>query len=115
MKVKCLLSLFIFSDCSADHLEEIIMSLNKNKSNGPNSIPTFLMKAMAGKIAANLHKIINLSLNTGKHPKLLKISKTIPIFKQGSRLQVSNYRPISLLSNINKIFEKVAQVYTFLE
>jgi hypothetical protein len=45
------------------------------------------------------------------------MSKTIPVFKKGSRLTVSNYRPISLLSNINKIFEKIIfnRVYSFLE
>ena len=45
------------------------------------------------------------------------MSKTIPVFKKGSRLTVSNYRPISLLSNINKIFEKLIsnRVYSFLE
>ena len=47
----------------------------------------------------------------------MKISKTIPIFKKGSRLLVSNYRPISLLSNLNKILEKIIheRIYKFLE
>ena len=64
-----------------------------------------------------LKKIFNLSFSTGKHPRILKISKTIPIFKKGSRLLVSNYRPISLLSNLNKILEKIVhdRIYKFLE
>ena len=47
----------------------------------------------------------------------MKISKTIPIFKKGSRLLVSNYRPISLLSNLNKILEKIVheRIYNFLD
>ena len=63
-----------------------------------------------------MSKIINLSLKTGIHPDNLKIAEIIPIFKKGSRLKASNYRPISLLSNINKIFEKVVfnRVYNFL-
>ena len=58
-----------------------------------------------------------MSFNTGTHPELLKIAKTIPVFKKGSRMTVSNYRPISLLSNLNKIFEKIIfnRVYNFLE
>jgi retron-type reverse transcriptase len=62
-------------------------------------------------------KIFNISLETGKHPDILKISKTIPIFKKGSRLAVNNYRPISLLSNLNKILEKLVhdRTYKFLE
>ena len=63
------------------------------------------------------NKIFNLSFSTGQYPNILKISKTIPIFKKGSRLLVSNYRPISLLSNLNKILEKIVheRIYKFLE
>ena len=58
-----------------------------------------------------------MSFSTGTHPDILKIAKTIPVYKKGSRLTISNYRPISLLSNLNKIFEKVIfnRVYDFLE
>ena len=61
--------------------------------------------------------IFNLSFSTGQYPDLLKIAKTIPIHKKDSRLLVSNYRPISLLSNINKILEKLMfnRIYNFHE
>ena len=58
-------------------------------------------------LGAPLVTIFNISQRTGTSPDLLKISKTIPVFKKGSKLDVSNYRSVSLLSNINKIFEKV--------
>ena len=44
---------------------------------------------------------------TGKQPTKLKLAHALPIFKKGSRLLVSNYRPISLLSDLNKILEKL--------
>ena len=50
--------------------------------------------------------IINLSLIQGKFPDSLKIAKVVPIFKQGSRLLYTNYRPISVLPALRKIFEK---------
>ena len=64
-----------------------------------------------------MSKIFNLSFSTGTHPEKLRISKVIPVFKKGSRLSVCNYRPISLLSNLNKILEKLmfSRVYNFLE
>ena len=54
-----------------------------------------------------LRKMFDLSSATGHRPYIFKISKIIPIFKKGSRLPLCNYRPISLLSNLNKIHEKL--------
>ena len=53
----------------------------------------------------------------GCHPNKLKFVNVVPIFKKGSRLSISNYRPISLLSNLNKMFEKIMykRIYSFLE
>ena len=57
------------------------------------------------------------SILTGQYVEKLKIAKTIPIFKKGSRIHVSDYRPMSLLSNLNKIMEKLVfnRVYGFFE
>ena len=59
----------------------------------------------------------NKSFKTGIFPDQLKLSKINPIHKKDSKLTISNYRPISLLSNINKIFEKIMfkRLYSFLE
>jgi hypothetical protein len=112
-----LLENFAFEECDENEIKSIISSLNPNKSSGPNSIPTFILQLLAEEISSPLAKISNLSFTTGKHPDILKISKTIPIFKKGSRLLVSNYRPISLLSNLNKILEKMVhtRIYKFFE
>ena len=44
---------------------------------------------------------------TGVFPSVLKIAKLVPVFKKDSKLDYSNSRPISLLSNIEKILEKL--------
>ena len=56
-------------------------------------------------------------ITTGVQPDKLKLAHVIPIFKKGSKLLVSNYRPISLLSNLNKIIEKIMhkRIYDFLD
>ena len=61
--------------------------------------------------------LINLSLTTGVFPDKLKVAKVIPIYKAENRENFSNYRPISLLTNFSKIFERVMykRLITFVE
>ena len=95
-----------------------INDLNTSKGTGPHSIPTNIFHLIKFAVAEPLVNIINLSFQTGTYIDDLKISKVIPIFKEkGSELEHTNYRPISLLSNINKIIEKLMheRVYEFLE
>jgi len=54
-----------------------------------------------------LSKVINLSFQQGIFPESLKVAKVVPIHKEGSKTDVANYRPISLLSCFSKIFEKI--------
>ena len=64
-----------------------------------------------------LADIVNSSFASGVFPTELKIAKVVPIHKGGSKTEVSNYRPISLLSTFSKIFEKAmhTRVYDFLQ
>ena len=54
---------------------------------------------------------------TGVFPSILKTAKVVPVFKKDSKLDYSNYHPISLLSNFEKILEKLMykRLYTFLD
>ena len=54
---------------------------------------------------ANIAEMINISVQSGVYPSLLKHAKVIPVFKTGDVTESDNYRP-RLLSNLNKIFEK---------
>ena len=110
-------SSFAFEPCTPNEVFLIIASFNPSKGTGPNGIPTEILKLINFAICSPLSKIINICIRTGVHPEKLKLAHVIPIFKKGSRLLVSNYRPISLLSNINKIIEKLMfkRLYSFLE
>ena len=55
----------------------------------------------------NNWQIYSTSFLTGVFPSVLKTAKVVPVFKKDSKLDYSNYRPISLLSNIEKILEKL--------
>ena len=84
----------------------IISSLDLNKSTGPNNIPTKILKLLKNGISAQLSDIFNVSLSIGDFPSILKIAKVVPIHKKQSKLVYSNYRPISLLSNLETMLEK---------
>jgi hypothetical protein len=66
-----------------------------------------MIKLIGPEIVVPLSHIFNLSLSTGEFPSQLKKCRVIPIFKSGDQLECDNYRPISLLSSISKILEKV--------
>jgi hypothetical protein len=66
-----------------------------------------MIKTVSNEIAVPLAHIFNLSLSQGIFPDKLKNCRIIPIFKAGDQLDVDNYRPISLLSSISKVLEKI--------
>ena len=99
----------------SSYLKDI--NININKAIGAHSIPSNILHTIKQIISEPLEIIINMSFEQGKYIEALKISKATLVFKdKGSNLENCNYRPISLLSNINKIFEKIMynRLYNFL-
>ena len=83
------------------------MSLVKKKSLGPNSIPIYILKCYNKFFSEKLSNIINLSFVTGIFSDLLKLAKVIPTCKKDDEQLCENYRPISILPVLSKIFEKI--------
>ena len=108
---------FFIAPTNITEIINIIDNLDVNKASGPHSIPIEILHTIKFTIADPLANIINLSFEKGIYFDNMKFSKTIPFFKEkGSNLDCANYRPISLLSNINKIIEKMMheRLYKFL-
>ena len=82
-------------------------SLNQNKSDWRNSIPMKILKLVNKDISDQLAFLFNQSFSSGIFPSILKTSKIIPIYKKDSKLECLNYRPIFLLSNIDKILVRL--------
>ena len=94
-------------DCaSEDEVIKIIGSL-ENKSARLDSIPVFIYKNINEVIAPIICDLFNSSIMEGNFPEILKIAEILPIHKSGPRSNLNNYRPISLLSTLSKIFEKL--------
>ena len=76
-------------------------------SAGPDEIPTNVIKSISPYISDILAHIINSSLSTGVFPDELKNAKISPIYKSDEKNNICNYRPISVLNAVSKVFEKV--------
>ena len=98
---------FFIGPVDIKETENIISSLQENKASGPNSFPIKMLKTSKKQLSVPLTYLINLAFETGVFPDILKTAKLIPIIKKGDQQDCNNYRPISLLSNIGKIIEKL--------
>ena len=81
--------------------------INTNKSSGCDNVPAVLIKCSSNIIAPILVRIFNWFMELGIYPDILKIARVTALHKGGDRSEVDHYRPISVLTHINKIFEKL--------
>ena len=95
-----------------EEILDIVSNLNNKKSPGHDDINNFILKGVISSIIDPLVHIFNLSLSSGQVPAGMKIAKVIPLFKNGDKLSVNNYRPISLLSTLSKVLEKIIYIRT---
>ena len=86
---------------------EIISKFDTTKSGDIYRINPKLHKIGANEVTYNLTKLFNVSIALNQFPDKLKIAKVIPIHTSDSKLIPGNYRPISFLPIMRKIFEKL--------
>ena len=96
-----------FTQTNAVEVIKIVQGFKKNKSPGYDDISNDLLKEIIDEIIVPLEHVLNLSIINGQVPDKMKIAKVVPIYKKGDPLNIANYRPISLLSSISKILEKI--------
>ena len=98
---------FFLHFTTEQEISRVIDNLNPKKSSGYDDLPVKFVQLCKKIISNPLKLIFNQAIATGEYPDKLKNAKVLPIYKKGATNILSNYRPISVLSVLNKIFEKL--------
>ena len=98
---------FFFDPVSSSEVDMEILATPSDKVYGLYSCPFHLLKSVRHSLSPLLAALMNKSISTGIYPYLLKHAKVIPVYKTGDETNQCNYRPMSLLSVFNRLFEKL--------
>ena len=89
-------------------VRKVIMNLDLSKASGPDCIPMVVLKNCEPELSYELVELFNKCLKESCFPDCWKVSSVVPVFKNvGERSTAKNYRPVSLLSVVSKVFEKL--------
>ena len=89
-------------------VKKAITNLDSSKASGPDCIPVVVLKSCEPELSYILAKLFNKCLKESCFPDCWKVSSVVPVFKNvGERSTGKNYRPVSLLSVVSKVFEKL--------
>ena len=105
-KNSCFASTFPFTPVSIEEVKRAIQSLDRKKAAQEKDIHTNIFKQNLDFFAFHIQKDITASISTSKFPNGLKEADVIPVYKKKYKLSKKNYRSISILSNISKVYER---------
>ena len=92
-------------------VQQILNNLNIGSATGPDGIGNRILRATSQGIASHLCVLFQYLVDISHFPSQWKIANISPVFKKGKRSKIENYRPISLLCNISKVFEKTLHMH----
>ena len=92
---------------SQDEVVDVLNSLKLNKATGLDAISHQMLKNTANSVSLPLSILFNMALEHSIFPSVWKKARVIPLYKKGDMHQPCNYRPISLLSKVSKVFERI--------
>ena len=96
---------FKFSEISTEQVKQVIRKSVNHKATGVHDIPNRVLMDSEDIIAPFLTEIFNCSLLSKMFPDDLKTGKLAPVFKSGDHDNLNNYRPITVLPTIDRVFE----------
>ena len=110
-------SKFHFKTIEVQEIRDAFAKVKTAKSFGTDNISSYFLKLALPFIENSLAFMFNTSIETSMFPDAWKIARFTPIYKNGDKADKSNYRPISVLPVISRLFEKLVtnQVYRHME
>ncbi len=108
---------FDFQTIAEAEVTKAIEHLNPTAGAGADGISARMLKLAPSTISSVLTSIINRSLTTASFPTLWKMGIVTPVHKRGCKFNISNYRPITILPILSRVFERILsrQISSFLE
>lgn len=94
-------------DISVPDIRTAVKKMKANLNMGPDSIPALIIRDCFDCLDGPLCYIFNLILHTSVYPDAWKLGKITPVYKSGDKTSIQNYRPVTLISNVAKLFELV--------
>ena len=98
---------FSFRHTTPTEVEKVMQSLDTKKATGPDRIPAKLIKPAAGPLSHQLTKVFNQCVDNNEFPSDAKLAEVVPVHKKNDNLNIMNYRPVSILSSMSKVLEKL--------
>ena len=98
---------FTFKSIHAPQIREATGMLKTSKSFGDDGISSYFLKLAMPYVEDSLVYLFNTSLETNQFPDPWKIARVSPIFKDANKIEKSNYRPISVLPLVSRLFENL--------
>ena len=95
-----------FNPVTSNFISKQIDKLSSKKATGQDGISAKLLKLSKPAVTEPIKHMVNLGFSTSTFPTSLKIAQVVPIHKKNSTLDKSNYRPVSILPIVSKIFER---------
>ena len=99
---------------TSEEVKTVLQTLKLGKSSGPDNINNRILKEIAIPISEPLSDLYNFSLSHGIFPEIWKQANVSPLYKKDDPSLACNYRPISLLSTVGKVMEKIVHKHIFI-
>ena len=98
---------FSFKNVQKEEILKELNNLNINKATPNTDIPTKILKENSDIFGDFIFSNLNSFINTSSYPSLLKRADITPVHKKDSKSAKKNYRPVSILSSISKLYERI--------